>query len=45
MKRPYIADTVVRVLATVGDRSFENTINNNNYSVINDNNNNKKNKK
>ena len=41
MKRPYSADTVVRVLATVGDRSFENTINNNNYSVINDNNNNK----
>ena len=41
MKRPYRADTVVRVLATVGDKSFENTINNNNYSVINDNNNNK----
>ena len=39
MKRPYSADTVVRVFATVRDRSFENTINNNNYSVINDNNN------
>ena len=41
MKRPYSADTVVRVFATVRDRSFENTINNNNYSDINDNNNNK----
>ena len=43
MNRPYTADTVVRALATMADKSFENIISKNNYSNSNnDNNNNNK---